>query len=225
MAFAAALHEGEIELEGLRGVPCTGSEAALACLERPDCIPVLEAMPAPPLPAPKVVVDARMRKKVQPEPQLEEAPLVIGIGPGFVAGLQVHAVVESNWGESLGRVVWEGAVQDYTGEHRKVEGHGAERYLYAPHAGIFQTNRDILETVAAGEVVGKVEDTPLVLKISGILRGLAYGGSYVEAGAKLVEVDPLGDITNCIGIGKRPARIAEGVLVAIREKMAPRSPE
>lgn len=225
MAFASAVFDGVAELEGLRGLRCEDLPAALACLETPDCIPLLvvegeeiTGQGAAPL-APAVVVDARMRKKQQAPEQRHEAALVIGIGPGFVAGGQVHAVVESNWGPALGEVIWQGSALDYTGQHQVVEGHGKERYIYSPRAGTFHTELDILQQVRAGEVVGRVEDTPLEAPISGILRGLAHGGIRVDEGAKLVEVEPRGEARYCIGIGERPGLIADGVLRAVREKV------
>ena len=224
MAFAPVLHGEPAELEGLSARLCATPEEVVACMEDPTLVPVVESadysIPFPGLAA--VVVDGRMRKKEQPPLQLGEAPLVLGIGPGFQAGHHVHGVVESNWGETLGAISWEGAAQGYTGIHRKVEGHGADRYLYAPHAGVFRTTRNLLEPVQAGEVVGMVQggagETPLTVLIGGVLRGLAYDGSTVQAGAKLVEVEPRGDVGQCTGIAERPGRIADGVLAAIRER-------
>ncbi|MCZ6559192.1 MAG: hypothetical protein O7E56_14020 [SAR324 cluster bacterium] len=221
MAFASAVYEGEAELEGLRGVRCTDEAGLLDCLEDEGCVPVLVCsdLDRPPLPPQQVVVDARMRKKREPPVQISEAPFVLGIGPGFRAGLHVHAVVESNWGEELGRVIWEGVALAYTGQHREVEGQGKARYLYAPHAGTFHTRHDLLARVTQGEVVGRVDDTDLAVAIPGILRGLAHGGVAVAEGVKLVEVDPRGEDRFCIGIAERPERIAQGVLEAIRQRM------
>ncbi len=164
---------------------------------------------------PELLVDARMQKKTVPAPQRGQAALTVGIGPGFEAGVQVDAVIESNWGDALGRVIWSGRGQDYTGVHRQVRGLGAARYVYAPHGGIFRTERRLLEPLVAGDVAGWVDDTPLVVQAGGLLRGLAFDGLPVAEGAKLVEVDPSGDPAQCRGIGERPARIAEGVWQAL----------
>ena len=221
MSLASAVYEREAQLEGLRGVRCASLPSAMECLDEPGCIPVLvwEAEGAVAPGAPEVVVDARMRKKQQAPAQLHEAPLVIGIGPGFAAGEQVHGVVETNWGDELGRVIWQGSALSYTGQHRVVEGHGKDRYVYAPLPGAFFTELDVLDMVKAGQVVGRVGDTPLTAPIDGILKGLAHGGIAVAEGAKLVEVEPRGEARFCIGIGERPGRIADGVVQAIREKM------
>jgi xanthine dehydrogenase accessory factor len=216
MCFAGAVVAGSAELEGLRAVRCGDAAQAAALADRPGVIPLLVTALDDPLPLPaEALIDARMRKRHEPPVQLDQAPLVIGIGPGFVAGRHVHLVIESNHGARLGRVIGEGAAEAYTGRHRLVEGYGAERYLYAPHAGTFHSGRALLEAVAPGETVGRVDDTPLPAAAEGILRGLAYDGLRVEAGAKLAEIDPTGKPDNCRGIHERPARIAAGVLEAL----------
>lgn len=220
MAFAPAVREGRAALAGLTGVRCDTAAQALALRLDPGVLPVLvvgRMDPAEHL-APEVVVDARMRKRQAPPVQIGEAPLTLGIGPGFVCGTHVHGVIESNWGTELGRVLWSGRSQDYTGKHREIGGFGRERYLYAPDAGRFRTRHDVLDLVRQDEIVGWVDAAPLYAAIAGILRGLAYDGLYVAAGAKLVEIDPTGDPARCRGIGERQAAIAEGVLTALRER-------
>ncbi len=221
MAFAGAVHEGRAELEGVTAVRCADVPEALALRLLPDRVPLLVAEGFEPLPEglhPQIVVDARMRKRQAPPVQLHEAALVIGIGPGFEAGVHAHAVIESNWGEHLGQVLWQGRSEEYTGRHREIGGKGRERYLYAPHAGRFETARDLLQPVQPGDVVGTVDGTPLPAQAAGILRGLATSGLQVPAGAKLAEIDPTGDPANSRGIGQRQGAIADGVLAAIRAR-------
>ncbi len=225
MAFAPAVREGRAALAGLTGVRCETVAQALALRLDPGVLPVLvvERMdPAAGL-APDVVVDARMRKRQEPPVQIGEARLTLGIGPGFACGKHVHGVIESNWGAELGRVLWSGRSQDYTGKHREIGGFGRERYVYAPDAGRFRTRHDVLDPVRQGEIVGWVDATPLQAGIAGILRGLAYDGLPVAAGAKLVEIDPTGDPARCRGIGERPAAIARGVVAALRERAVTRA--
>jgi xanthine dehydrogenase accessory factor len=218
MAFGGAVHEGRAELEGIAGVRCAEAARALALRSEAGAIPVLVVPGAGLEPAlrPDALVDARMRKREQPAAALHLAPLVIGIGPGFTAGLHAHAVIESDWGEGLGAVLWQGRAREYTGRHREVGGFGKERYAYAPQAGRFRTGLAVLDPVRAGQELGRVGELPLRAEISGILRGLAHDGVEAAAGAKLAEIDPSGDPARCVGIGERPARIAQGVLEAIR---------
>jgi xanthine dehydrogenase accessory factor len=220
MAFAGAVHAGEARLEGVRAVRCADARAALALRLTPDAVPLLvsEALAPPEDWRLDVLVDARMRKRQQPPVQIQRAVLVVGIGPGFRAGVHAHAVIESNWGEQLGALLWTGEAQAYTGQHRKIEGFGRERYLYAPHAGRFRTALDVGSPVRAGEAVGRVGETPLLAEIGGTLRGLAYDGVEAASGAKLAEIDPTSDPKNWSGIAARPGRIADGVLRAIIER-------
>ncbi len=220
MSFAGAVHAGEALLEGVRGVRCLAPDEALALRRDPGVIPVLiaPALELPPGWRPDVLVDARMRKRQRPPVQMGLAALVIGIGPGFQAGEHAHAVIESNWGEHLGAVLWQGATEAYTGQHRQVEGFGKERYLYAPHGGTFRTTLDVGSPVRAGEPVGWVGEAALLAEIDGTLRGLAYDGVAAAPGAKLAEIDPTSDPRNWSGIATRPGRIAEGVWRAIQER-------
>ncbi|HKI99109.1 MAG TPA: hypothetical protein VKB51_11595 [bacterium] len=216
MCFAGAVHAGAAELEGLTARRCADAAEALALADKPDVVPLLVGDLDAPLPVPAgVLVDARLRKRREPPVQIGEARLVIGIGPGFQAGVHCHVVIESNWGDRLGAVITEGAGEAYTGHHRRIQGLGRERYLYAPRPGVFHTELDVLAPVRKGEALGSVDGEPLIAEASGILRGLAWSGLRVEAGTKLAEIDPGSDPANCRGIATRPARIAAGVLEAI----------
>lgn len=220
MAFADALFEGAAELEGVRAERVNTPAALHALLASGAAIPIVPRDHAPALLAtlqPAAVVDARMRKRERAPCQLHEAPLTIGLGPGFRAGETVHAVVETNWGERLGAVLWDGEAEPYTGQPRAVAGYTRERYLYAPHPGRFHTELAIGAPVAVGQVVAWVDATPLRAPIAGTLRGLTRDGVPVAAGAKVVDIDPLGNTARAVGIGERPRRIAEGVLRALRE--------
>jgi xanthine dehydrogenase accessory factor len=92
-----------------------------------------------PLVQPDVLIDARMQKRAMPEALRGVAPLTIGLGPNFVAGMNVDCAIETQWGDDLGRVVWQGPTQPLAGEPRAIAGHGRDRLVYAPVAGIFRT--------------------------------------------------------------------------------------
>jgi xanthine dehydrogenase accessory factor len=101
------------------------------------------------------------------------------------------------------------------GEPRTYGGHARDRFIYAPFAGVFRTTCRIAERVEAGQVVAAIDDQDLVAPLAGILRGLVHDGVEVEKGTKCVEVDPRGDLSAVLGIGERPAAIAEGVLSGV----------
>ena len=215
MAFADAMFDGACELDGVRAqrvddvadlLPGAG-EVALTAAPLADVLAAVE---------PDVLVDARMRKRAQPESQRGLAPLTIGLGPNFVAGETTDLAIETQWGDELGTVVERGATRRLGGEPRALEGHARDRFVYAPAAGIMRTRAQIAQPVTAGEAVAAIDDQPLLAPLDGILRGLVHDGVPVDAGAKVLEVDPRGDVGKVVGIGPRPRRIAAGVLEALR---------
>jgi xanthine dehydrogenase accessory factor len=215
MAFADAIFDGACELDGVRARRAelaelgAGDRDEVLVSVEPELGEVLAAL------LPDVLVDARMRKRARPEPQRGLAPLTIGLGPSFVAGETTDLAVETQWGDELGTVLADGPTQPLGGEPRSFEGHGRDRFVYAPVAGVMRTQMAIAQRVEAGETVATIGDEPLHAPLNGILRGLVHDGVPVAAGAKVVEVDPRGDLTKVFGIGPRPRRIAEGVLEAM----------
>lgn len=218
MAFSDALFDGAAELDGVTARRTNDTGELVRAVDRSAWIPVTA------LPFVQVhgavtwdaVVDARMRKRAQPEPQRHLAPVTIGLGPGFVAGDHVSAAVETSW-EDLGRVVRHGSTLPLRGEPRTLAGAGRERYVYAPVAGRFATSRAIGEAVTAGETVARVDGMILTAPIDGAIRGLLRDGLMVAAATKVVEIDPRGPAAVVSGIGERPRRLAEGVLEALRD--------
>ena len=166
---------------------------------------------------PEILVDARMRKHEQPEIQISLAPFTIGLGPNFIAGLTVHAAVETGWNEDLGKVLWSGSTRPLEGEPQKIAGHARDRYVYAPVTGIFRTKLNVGDMVSAGQKVARIGDVSLFANIGGMLRGLTHDGVPVAQKTKVIEVDPRGEKAQVNGIGERPGRIAKGVLEAIEK--------
>ena len=219
MAFADAVFDGACSLDGLRARLVEDAADLPAAVAARAAIPVTTAPLASVLDAlaPAVLVDARMRKRATPERQLHLAPLTIGLGPNVVAGETTHLAVETQWGDALGSVLRAGATRRLGGEPRSFDGHGRDRFVYAPVAGVLRTDASIAQRVVAGEVVATIGDEPLRAPLDGILRGLTHDGVEVAAGAKVVEVDPRGDVAKVTGLGARPRRIGEGVLRAIED--------
>jgi xanthine dehydrogenase accessory factor len=216
MAFADAIFDGHATLDGVAAIRVDRPEAVPALLADRAVVPVAvgDFSVLLRLVAPDVLVDARMRKRDRPEAQRGLAPLAIGLGPNFVAGETIDIVVETSW-EQLGHVVTRGSALPFRGEPRPIAGHARDRYVYAPVAGILRTACAIGQSVAAGEIVARIDGTKLTAPLSGVLRGLTHDGVRVTAGTKVIEVDPRGDPALVRGIGERPARIADGVLHVI----------
>ncbi len=219
MAFASAVYEGSVTLDGVTAEHARTVDRAQALLQSRSAIPVITA-PEQDIRRTlqlRVIVDARLRKKERSISRVTDAPLVIGLGPGFTAGVEAHLVIETNRGPNLGRIITEGEADPYTGEPVEIAGHSKDRYLYAPRAGIFRTPLDLGARVEANQVVGHVEGEHVTAKVGGIVRGIVKDELFVQAGSKLVDIDPRGDPTYLSELSQKAWIIAEGVLTAIRQ--------
>lgn len=136
-----------------------------------------------------VLVDARMTKKT-PERGLEQADLVIGLGPGFAAGQDCHAVIETNRGHFLGRVIWDGSAQSDTGTPEFVGNQSVERVLRSPTDGILRNLAKIGDHISMGQTVAMVNGYRINAPFDGVLRGLLYPGLMVTSGMKIGDLDP-----------------------------------
>jgi len=163
---------------------------------------------------PHVFVDAIMAKK-NTGTGIQHAPLVIGLGPGFTAGEDVHVVIESNNSNNLGKVIMDGSADANTGIPIPVGGHSFLRVFHPPVEGRFTSDRVIGEIVSPGDIIGYVEGQAIKAEIKGILRGLIRSGVYVKKDTKLAEIDPLARPEDCGRIRALPRAIAGGVLEAI----------
>ena len=164
---------------------------------------------------PDVLVDAIMVKR-NTGTDINDAPLVIGLGPGFTAGKDVHMVVETNHGINLGKVIFDGEAEENTGTPVEIGGLTNERIIWAPRPGVFTTEMNIGDSVAANQTIGFIDGQPIVAPLSGILRGLLRSGVTVPEGKKLIEVDQVNDKAICNFIADKIRAIGEGVLEAIK---------
>lgn len=216
MSFADAVFDGQAVLAGVAATRLDSLDLLPDILAARERIPVavVDLVVLLNVLAPDVLVDARMRKRDHPEPQRGLAAFTVGLGPGFVAGETVDAAIETSWGD-LGRVIEAGPTRPLAGEPRPIGGHARDRYVYAPRAGLFRSDREIGDAVTTGDLVAHVDELPLSAPLPGLLRGLTRSGIPVGEGTKVIEVDPRGAGAVVAGIGERPARIAEGVLLAV----------
>lgn len=215
VSFCEALHQGWQTVEGVQAVKAADIGGVKRAWDTGQ-IPVLVDPEARLLPrlAPDVLVDATLAKR-NLGTRMEDAPLVIGLGPGFSAGHDVHHVIETNRGHNLGRVIAAGVAEADTGVPGTVSGYSVERVLRAPATGVFSTRRRIGERVQSGEVVGSVASVAVTARLDGILRGLIRPGTPVSAGLKLGDVDPRGEESYCHTISDKARAVAGGVLEAI----------
>jgi xanthine dehydrogenase accessory factor len=162
---------------------------------------------------PDVVIDAILAKRNLGTVK-DEAPLVIGVGPGFSAPQDVHVVVESSRGHNLGRTIYEGTAEPHTGVPGSIRGYANERVLRSPHAGTVHHMKSIGEMVKKGDLVLLVDRTPVLASIDGVIRGLIRE-IPVFAGRKLGDIDPRGEVAYCYSISDKARAIAGGVLKAV----------
>ncbi|VBB06678.1 Hypothetical protein LUCI_1914 [Lucifera butyrica] len=214
VAFAEAVYEGRTEVEGITAVrtePDRVEESLDAGL-----IPVLvdpEASSARRI-ACVALVDAILAKK-NTGTALSDAPVVIAIGPGFIAGKDVHAVIETMRGHYLGRVILAGSALPNTGAPGEIGGYTVERVLRAPAGGIFRGLRRIGDAVRSGDAIAMVDGQTVPATIDGILRGLLHDGLKVYRGMKIGDIDPRCKPEHCFSVSDKARAVGGGVLEAI----------
>ncbi len=163
---------------------------------------------------PDAVVDAVLAKK-NLGTRRTDAPIVIGVGPGFTAGEDCHAVVETMRGHTLGRVIYHGSALPNTAVPGLIGGFAGERVLRAPADGVFHQQLDIGTVVKAGDIAGTVEGIPMRCTIDGVLRGILPDGISVSRGMKSGDVDPRGETANCFTTSDKASAVGGGVLEAL----------
>ena len=215
VSFGEAVYEGEHSVEGVtaRRVEPGQIFTSLAANE----IPVLVDLNADILTfdlAPSTiiaVIDARLIKQA-PSPLPTDVPLHIGLGPGFHAGVNCHAVIETRRSHTLGRVYWDGTPQPDSGQP---EG-DPRRVLRAPADGVLRGRAKIGDHLEEGQVVALVSDQhPVISPLKGVLRGLIRDGIHVTRGLKIGDVDPRNDPSACYLVSDKALAIGGAALEAI----------
>ena len=217
VSFSQAVLQGEFTVEGICARRCTVEEVPgilaageIPVLEDPDCH-CREVL------RPQVLVDAILAKK-NLGTAITDAPAVIAVGPGFTAGADCHAVVETMRGHDLGRVIWQGGALPNTAVPGLIGGYAGERVLRAPQNGIFRACLEIGDRVNPGDVAGEVDGMPMTCTIGGILRGLLPDGTPVHKGMKAGDVDPRCEPSHCTRVSDKALAVGGGVLEAILQK-------
>jgi len=223
VAFSEAVYQGVTVVEDIRARLVGTAEQCDEILDRGE-IPVLvdPILNCLEMIRPAVLVDARMKKR-SPETDIDVAPMVIGIGPGFIAGENCHAVIETKRGHKLGRVIWTGKPQEDTGVPEGIANHHSERVLRAPTDGVLKTSAEIGDRLDEGQVVGRIEDFQVVAPFQGVLRGILPSGIVVSKGLKIGDVDPREEVSNCYLVSDKSLAIGGGVLEAILSRSELRS--
>ena len=216
VAFANAVYEGKMNVEDAECVLAKTIEQAQD-LWQDGKIPLLIDPELNQIRSmtPEVLVDARIMKSFRGDTNLSDAPLVIGLGPGFIAGKNAHAVIETNRGHNLGRVFWQGSAEPDTGTPGLIGGEGPKRVQKAPVGGVFVPQTSIGDTVAEGDLLALIDSTELRSPLSGIVRGSIYPGTVVTKGLKIMDIDPRGNKANCYTVSDKASSLGGAVLEAI----------
>ncbi len=215
VSFCEAVHDGRKTVEGVEAVRVHCAEdirdawdkGKIAVLVDPEWKAIGKMRP-------HTVVDAILAKK-NLGTTVADARRVIGLGPGFVAGEEVHMVIETNRGHDLGRVITSGRAASNTGIPGDICGHTEKRVLRSPKAGMFRAERAIGDPVICGQIVGYVEGKDIRAEIDGVLRGLIRPGFPTHQGMKIGDVDPRGNGDYCYTISDKARAIGGSVLEAI----------
>ncbi len=214
VSFAQAVISGSTNVEGIKGERClpdnalsTAESGVVAVVVDPEGELIKKIKPL-------IVIDGIVAKK-NFGTNRDMAPFTIALGPGFTAGEDVDAVIETKRGHSLGRVIYKGSALPNTGTAGMVGGYSTERVLHADHKGIFHSVCRIGDIVQAGQTVGFVDDIPVRAKINGKLRGLMADGLTVGGSFKVGDVDPRGEEADHTTCSDKANAIAGGVLEAV----------
>ena len=220
VAFSEAVYQGSQQVEDMTCRLANSLEQARQWLDENQLVLLVDpAGEAIARLKPMAVVDAILAKK-NLGTHREMAPITVALGPGFTAGVDVDAVVETKRGHNLGRVLWQGTAAPNTGIPGVIAGYGKERVIHSPAEGILRNVCKITDTVRRGQVIAAVETAagtvPVEATLDGLLRGLIRDGYPVTKGFKIADIDPrVEEYQNCFTISDKARCIAGGVLEAV----------
>lgn len=215
VSFSEAVHDGRARVEEVIAARA-GTAAEVAAILDDGMVAVLVDREGAAIETlrPDAVVDAILAKR-NTGTQIEMAPLVVGLGPGFAAGEDVHAVVETNRGPDLGRVYWRGSAEANTGRPSPILGQSETRVIRAPTDGEIRVLRQIGEIVDEGAPVAQVGGATVHAPFQGVIRGMLRTGTGVMAGLKVGDIDPRLDPSLCFRVSDKALAVGGGVLEAL----------
>jgi xanthine dehydrogenase accessory factor len=212
VSFSEAIYDTTKMVEELTAERTLPSLEHIYRIWRSGKIPIVvdPELTVKPLIKPDVLINAMMLKR-QTNTRITDASLVIGIGPGFTAGSDVHMVIESNFGINLGSIIVEGESEKASENPELRE----EALILAEEAGVFTTDKNIGDSVLPGDFIGNLNDAPVTAPVSGVLRGILRNESRVLANLEMAEVDPVNNKAACFSIRNNMKVISGSVLESI----------
>ena len=221
VSFAECIYSGRTKIEDLVSEKVQGetfkkkfdsaiqllADSTIPVIVDPEC-KILEFA------RPKILIDAILAKR-NLGTQIDQAQIVIAVGPGFVAGSDCHAVIETARGHDIGRIIFNGKAVENTGVPGPIAGYTTERLLRSPEKGTFKSIKKIGDQVAKGDLIAQVDEHKIFSKIPGVIRGLLRDDLFIPKGFKVGDIDPRGKPEHCMTISDKSRNIAGGVLEAI----------
>ena len=218
IAFSSAVFDGSAKVEDAEGIliddvksaESIWAKHAIPVIVDPDASKILSLHP-------DVLIDARLIKAYREDTHVSDAPLVIGMGPGFRAGVggNVDCVIETMRGHNLGRVIHNGEAEPNTGVPGLIAGEGIRRVVKSPADGIFNPCCQIGDAVEVDDVIARIGDVEIKAQLAGIVRGIIYPGIEVWKGLKIMDIDPRGKREHCFTVSDKASALGGGVLEAI----------
>jgi xanthine dehydrogenase accessory factor len=215
VSFCEAVYDGHALVEGVESLLIQKAHDVYSVWDKGK-IPVLvdPGCESKNLIRPDVIVDAILAKK-NIGTSLDDAPLVIALGPGFEAKRDADFVVETNRGHYMGRILDSGSAEPDTGIPGSVQGITSDRVLRAPADGLWENRMDIGSPVEKADIIGSVAGVPAKALINGVLRGMIRPGITVKTGYKIGDIDPRGKKEFCYSISEKALAVGGGVLEGI----------
>ncbi len=211
VAFSSAVTNGAVTIEGIEGVRAVDAADALDRAAS-GTVGVLVSPEIPDVGA-SVIVDARLAKRNLGTTR-DQAPFVVALGPGFTAGDDCDAIVETMRGHDLGRVLWKGSAIPDSGVPGIIGGESTRRVIHAASDGSLTWDVDFGDLVEQGQRMGQIGSTPVTSMITGTVRGLLMDGD-VSTGLKIADVDPRFDPSAISRVSDKSLSVGGGVLEAI----------
>ncbi len=213
VSFSEAVFKGQVQIENVEGKFFDNIDDALefdgvSVLVDEQCKIIKELTPF-------CVIDSILAKK-NIGTKIDMAEIVIGVGPGFNAGVDCHAVIETKRGHNLGRIYYKGFAIENTGVPGEIMGYSSQRVIYAKYTGELEIIKDITSVVKKGEIIATISGENVYATIDGVLRGIISDKIFVVKGMKIADIDPrMHEINNCNTISEKARCVAGAVLEAI----------
>ncbi len=215
VAFSPAIYKGSAIIEDVKAVKAYNINE-IEKIKKNNYIPVIEDEDGSVMREynPDILIDAIIAKR-NLGTRIDDAKLVIALGPSFEAGIDCHVVIETKRGHNLGRVIWSGQAEKNTGIPGDIGGYSEDRIIRATTDGVFTSKVQIGDMVSEGDIVGYVNNMPIYARINGVVRGLLQDEIYVREGMKSGDIDPRAEISYCYTVSDKASAVGGGVLEAI----------